>query len=606
VPPCAGILQHPARGREFEKRLAEALEQQTATSEILRVISSSRTDVQPVFDTIVRSAVRLCDGLFGAVSMFDGEMVLRPAATYNYTPAAMAVVQRMYPIRPSRQQISGRAILSRTVAHMPDVLNDPEYTPDVALAGGWRGALAVPMLREGQPIGAILVTRAEAGPFSDQQIDLLKTFADQAVIAIENVRLFTELEEKNRALTEAHTQVTDALEQQTATAEILRVISRSQTNVQPVFDTIVANAVRLCRAHIGAVFQFDGELIHLVAHHNFTPEMLAALGRLHPRPPQRDTVSGRAILSRAVVQIEDILADREYHRGLAFATGWRSMIAVPMLREGEPIGTTVINRREPGPFTEQQIELLKTFADQAVIAIENVRLFTELQQKNEALTAAHAQVSKSLEQQRATAEVLKVISRSPIDVQPVFDTIVRNAVRLCDAVFGRVFRRDGETVLLAANANFPDELGHHPAPLNQDTLSGRVIITGRVHLSVDIESDPAITPRAHETFRHRGVRSILSDAPGRPGGRRHRRRAPGRGRVHGRARGAVADLRGPGRHRHRECAPVQGARGPNRRPDPLGRATHGPGRGRPGGQLDAGCRDGTQHDRLARQPARQR
>jgi len=211
VPPCAGILQHPARGREFEKRLAEALEQQTATSEILRVISSSRTDVQPVFDTIVRSAVRLCDGLFGAVSMFDGEMVLRPAATYNYTPAAMAVVQRMYPIRPSRQQISGRAILSRTVAHMPDVLNDPEYTPDVALAGGWRGALAVPMLREGQPIGAILVTRAEAGPFSDQQIDLVKTFADQAVIAIENVRLFTELEEKNRALTEAHTQVTDAL-----------------------------------------------------------------------------------------------------------------------------------------------------------------------------------------------------------------------------------------------------------------------------------------------------------------------------------------------------------------------------------------------------------
>src|SRR5207245_7503954 len=164
--------------------------------------------------------------------------------------------------------------------------------------------LSVLMLREGSAIGSLTVGRAMPGRFSDDQVALLQTFADQAVIAIENVRLFTELEEKNRALTEAHTQVTDALEQQTATAEILRVISRSQTNVQPVFDTIVANSVRLCRAHIGAVFQFDGELLHLVAHHNFTPEILAALGRLHPRQPQRDTVSGRAILSRALFRIE--------------------------------------------------------------------------------------------------------------------------------------------------------------------------------------------------------------------------------------------------------------------------------------------------------------
>src|SRR5262249_37819871 len=184
---------------------------------------------------------------------------------------------------------------------------------------------------------------------------------------------------------------------------ILRVISRSHTDVQPVFDTIVASAVRLCRAYLGAMFQFDGARLHFVAHHNFTPKVLDALVRLHPRPPQRDPVSGPAILSRAVVQIEDVLADSEYHQDLALTTGWRSMVAVPMLRESDPIGAIVINRVEPGPFSANEIELLKTFADQAVIAIENVRLFTGLQEKNRALTEAHAQVTGALDEQTATA-----------------------------------------------------------------------------------------------------------------------------------------------------------------------------------------------------------
>src|SRR6266478_821181 len=182
-----------------QRELNEAREQQAATSEILRVISSSPTDVQPVFDTIVRSAVRLCDGVIGAVNTFDGELT-HVVAVHNYTPEALAAVQRMYPMRPSRQQLSGRAILSRTVVHVPDVLSDPEYAPDIALAGGWRGGLAVPMIRNEAVIGVILVMRAEVGPFSQEQVELLKTFADQAAIAIENVRLFEAEQQRTREL----------------------------------------------------------------------------------------------------------------------------------------------------------------------------------------------------------------------------------------------------------------------------------------------------------------------------------------------------------------------------------------------------------------------
>src|SRR5215470_12982068 len=224
---------------------AEALEQQTATSEILRVISSSPTNVQPVFDMIVRSAVRLCDGLFSALNQFDGEL-MDQVAQHNYTPEALEAVRRVYPARPTRALLNGRAILERTVVHVPDVELDPEYQhQDMTRAIGLRSGLFVPMLREGAPIGVISVARAHAGLFSAQEIELLKTFADQAVIAIENVRLFTELQEKNQALTQAHAQVSESLEQQTATSDILRVISSSPTDMQPVFDAIVESARRL-------------------------------------------------------------------------------------------------------------------------------------------------------------------------------------------------------------------------------------------------------------------------------------------------------------------------------------------------------------------------
>ena len=418
-----------AEVESLRQALTESLEQQTAASEILQVIASSPNDVQPVFDAIVRSAVRLCAARFGSVMRFDGEM-LHLIAHHNMPADALEWLQRQYPMRPSRAQAVGRAILSRASAEVPDLLTDPEYSREYALLSGFRSILSVPILREGLPIGVITINRAEPGRFHDKQIALLETFANQAVIAIENVRLFTESK-------------LESLEQQTATGEILRVISTSPTHVQPVFDTMVRSATLLCGAMYGTAVRFDGELMHLVASYNHTPEVADALHQIFPTRPSPLTMSGRAILAGDVVQVEDALDDADYAEGVARAGGFRSMLAAPMVRDGHPIGAIVVNRGQPGPFSRTQIELLKTFASQAVIAVENVRLFTELEARNRDLTEA-------LEQQTATAEVLRVISQSPTDVQPVFEAIAAKALDLCRAWSSTVFRFDGELVHLAA------------------------------------------------------------------------------------------------------------------------------------------------------------
>src|SRR5262249_19804588 len=416
----------------------EALERQTATSEILKVISSSPTDVQPVFDTIVSSVVTLCDGLFSALFQFDGEL-LHLVAHHNYTREALDAAHRVFPARPTRAFGAGRAILERAVVQIPDVELDPEYRQhEVSRAIGWRSGLFAPMLRDGARIGVIMVTRAEAGSFTDKQIALLQIFADQAVIAIENVRLFKELQQKNRDLTEA-------LDRQTATAEILRVISSSPTAIEPVFETIVQSALRLCRGGRVALFTFDGHLIHASAFANVDPAAIEAHLRRFPMPPDRASAAGRAILAGEIVQIPDVLADPQYALIAEMQTAdIRSNTAVPMLRDGRVVGTINVGRPEPGLLSDGEIALLQTFADQAVIAIENVRLFTELQEKNTALTEAHGRVTEALDQQTATSEILSVISSSPTDVQPVFDTIVESAVKLCNGFFSALYRFDGE------------------------------------------------------------------------------------------------------------------------------------------------------------------
>src|SRR5215468_2286232 len=492
-----GSHAHPNTEVESLRRsLGEALEQQTATSEILRVISSSPTDVQPVFDAIVRSAVTLCGAILGAIYRRDGGLVSLVSLDPRYPHAEE--VRATYPAPVTSTLMSCRAIHENAIIQLPDTETPGVLPPEglrLARLSGFRSIVAVPMRREGEPIGAILVGRPAVGAFPDEQIALLQAFADQAVIAIENVRLFKELEARNRDLT--------------ATSEVLRVISRSPTDVQPVFDAIVESAARLCNGVFSSLHTFDGELMHLVAGHNWTPAAFEAARRVWPARPSQATVTGRAVFERTVIHVPDVRnLDREYqNQELLKAIGFRSALAVPMLRNDVPLGVIGVARAEPGPFSDTQIELLKTFADQAVIAIENVRLFKELEVRNRDLTEA-------LEQQTATAEILRVISQSQTEIQPVFDAIVDNASRLFRAWSASAFRSDGQFIhLIAARGGLPGSEEYmreqSPWPIREQTIVARCIADRRVVHIPDSESDPTLDQAMRDLARARGWRSLL-------------------------------------------------------------------------------------------------
>jgi len=369
------------------QELTESLAQQTATSEVLRVISSSPTDVQPVFDTILTDALRICESHYGAIFRFDGA-VFHLAATANVTPELLAHLTSS-PIKPGRQSALRRVGLEHQPVHIADVLADPECElPEAYRKEGLRSVLAVPLLRENTLIGAITIHRRDVRPFSEKQIALLKTFADQAVIAIENVRLFQELESRNR-------EITEALEQQTATSQVLGVISSSPRDLKPVFESILANAARLGSSDYGVIFRFDGALFSLAAAHNPSPQLMTLADRTFP--PQRTTAIGRVGLERKVIHIPDVSVDPEWQPPEEYrAEGIKTVLAVPMLKENTLVGVIAVYRREVRAFTESQIALLRTFADQAVIAIENVRLFRELEEKNLQLEMASKHKSQFL------------------------------------------------------------------------------------------------------------------------------------------------------------------------------------------------------------------
>jgi len=444
--------------------LKESLEQQTATSEILGVIASSPTDIQPVLDVVAENAARLCEAN-DALIYRETEGYAHRAAQFGAIPVSM---DRL-PI--SRGFVGGRAMIDRRTIHVHDVSEeiDTEFPKARLLqhVAGVRTILGTPLLRQGEPIGSIVIRRTEVRPFTNKHIKLLETFADQAVIAIENVRLFQELQASNHDLTEA-------LEQQTATSEVLKVISRSAFDLQPVLETLIENATRLCGANQGYIYKLDDDLFRLGVAYNVPPELRDFFERNPIRPTDRGTVVGRVVLERRPVHIPDVSADPEFafkEVGAQRGSPLRTILGVPMLRESALIGVIVIRRTEVQPFTEKQIELVTTFADQAVIAIENVRLFHELQARNRDLTEA-------LEQQTATSEILGVIASSPTDIQPVLDAVAKSAARLCDAREVAIFRRDGDTLQRVANVGTVSDIER--IPITRGSVNGRAIVDKQI------------------------------------------------------------------------------------------------------------------------------
>ncbi|TQF28687.1 GAF domain-containing protein [Bradyrhizobium sp. UNPA324] len=475
----ASVLSNDAlnhRLRQRTRELNEALQQQAATSEVLSIIRKSPVDAQPVFEAIVESAARLCGAIFSVVYLHDNDR-LRFAATKNFSATALNQIKERQDLRQiNRSFVGGRAILDRAIVQIPDVLADPEYSREFALAGGWRAVLAVPLLHEGKSVGAITVGKAEPTAFSEQQIRLLQTFADQAVIAIENARLFDEVQARTRDLE-------TSLQQQTATADVLKVISRSTFDLQPVLNTLLSSACRLCEADIGTVRYQDGSTYRLAADYGCTPEWRDHLARQSPKP-DRGTIFGRTIVEGRTVHIPDVLVDPEFTRLAAQRLmGFRAALGVPLIREGRVFGVLSLLGRSS--FTAKQIELVETFADQAVIAIENARLFNETRE--------------ALERQTATSEVLQVISSSPGGLGPVFEAMLENAVRICRASFGTLLLYEGDRlrrVARMAAQNVPQLYApdqetppHFIAPFDGAPSLGRLVETKALVHIADIATE---------------------------------------------------------------------------------------------------------------------
>jgi GAF domain-containing protein len=457
--------------RQRTDDLTESLEQQTATSEVLKVISSSQGELQPVFEAILTNATQICEAKFGNLLLYDGE-IFRRVALYNAPAAWAADLQR--DARRSRQEapLLYRLVDTRAIVHIADVLAEaPNET--IHKFTGARSLVLVPMFKGHQLAGAIGIYRQEVRPFSEKQIALLKSFADQAVIAIENARLLNELRQRTSDLSES-------LEQQTATSKVLEVISRSAFDLQAVFETVAESSVRLCEADRAFIYRLDGELLRMAVAFN-APQKLKDFISQNPIRLGRDSASGRAVLERRTIHIPDILADPEYSYVPQDIEKIRTILSVPVIKGPDVLGVMgIYHLNEVRPFTDKQIALLETFADQAAIAIDNVRLLDELRQ--------------SLQQQTATADVLKIISRSTFDLQVVLNTLIESAARLCDADMGSINRQHGESYQQVTSYGYSSEFEEfmrtHPVLLGRATTVGRTVMELQpVHI-LDVLSDP--------------------------------------------------------------------------------------------------------------------
>jgi two-component system, NtrC family, sensor kinase len=389
---------------------------------------------------------------------------------------------RQRTIVPGRDSLSGRGLLEGRVVHIEDILADPDYAFPETAASGRRTGLGVPLLREGSVLGTINLSRNRVQPFTERQIELVRTFADQAVIAMENARLLGELQARTRDLEES-------LEYQTATSDVPKVISRSTADVQPVLDTVAETAVRLCGADTVSIWIREGEVYRAVAN-NYVSAADAehwVIQRQRRLVPGRGSIVGRVALDGRVVHVADILADPDFAFPEAVAAGRRTMLGVPLLRDSEPIGIISLSRKRVEPFTERQIELVRTFADQAVIAVENERLLGELRERTREL-------EESLEYQTATSDVLKVISRSAFDLQPILNTLVETGQRLCEADNAALTIREGDVFRYVATRSLDPAwdaaMRARTFAPDRETLAGRVALAGEIVHIQDITTDP--------------------------------------------------------------------------------------------------------------------
>jgi GAF domain-containing protein/anti-sigma regulatory factor (Ser/Thr protein kinase) len=455
----------------------EALEQQTATSEVLKVISSSVQDLQPVLQTVLEYAARLCEAERGSIHRWDGALYRTTAfwgpQNEEYERAAYDIARS-----PSRSTLIGRVALERTTVHIPDVMQDTEYAAqDLQRLGGYRTMLGVPLMKDGFPIGVFVLTRNQVRPFTQRQIELVQTFADQAVIAIENVRLFNETKE--------------SLERQTAIGEILRVISASPTDIQPVLDAIAESASKVAGAEDVSVFIVRGDE-GVSSSHTGPIDVPGSI------PLDTRSVTGRAIVERRLVHVPDVRATDEYPRSKEASLredGQRAVLSAPLLRDGVALGAIVLRRRDPQPFSDRQIELVQTFADQAVIALANTRLFQETQE--------------ALERQTAVSDILKVISSSPTDIQPVLEAIAASAARFASAEDASVLLVRGDVVAPAAHHG-PIAMPY-ATPLDRRSVTGRAILERRTMHSADVTADDEFPHSKQNSLRDggSGQRAVL-------------------------------------------------------------------------------------------------
>ncbi len=474
----------------------ELLKQQAATTEVLQVINASSGDLEPVFDAILERAMRLCEAEFGLLATYEVGQIRTVAA--RGVPPAFAEFRKNNPPNYGPGTGPARILAGERVVHIVDLKSGDAYrTGDpnrraVVDLGGARTVLLVPLLKNASILGYITIYRKEVQPYSDKQIDLLKNFADQAVIAIENARLFNETRE--------------TLERQTATAEILKVIASSPSDIQPVFDAIAESSNRLVGGLSAAVHSVVDDALHLMAFTRNSPEADATLQAAYPRALSA-IPWGAKLLNGEIVETRDTnieWLDLSGFRDVARKRGYRSMLRVPLLRDGATIGAINVTRTEPGKFSDHHIQLLQTFADQAVIAIENVRLFNEVQAKTRDLT-------ESLDQQIATGEVLKAISHSAFELQPVFDAIAENSVKLCHAERAFIFRFDGQFLRAISSFNVGPEVkrfvDQNPIALGRHSISARAGIERRTVHEADVHADPEYAYAARDVDL---IRTILA------------------------------------------------------------------------------------------------